>query len=127
MITDRLMEDRDLPLLELSLSQDEHHVGTEPDFFIQPGTITKVYEDESGPVLFARASAVMRIDIQYVSNEDVERNKAVMLQEFPKLAARAKENGYSEIIFNTKSRALKLFVRRYFHFEESDGEMRLML
>lgn len=121
------MEDSDLPLLELSLSQDEHHQGTDPSFFQQPNTITKVYEDTAGPVLFARASVALRIDIQYVSNEDVERNKAVMLEEFPKLAAKAKENGYSEIIFNSKSRALKIFVKRYFHFEESAGEMRLLL
>ena len=127
MITDRLMEDDDLPLLGMSLSRDEHHQETDPSFFQAPGTITKVYEDDHGPVLFARASVALRIDIQYVSNEDVERNKAVMLEEFPKLAAKAKENGYAEIIFNTKSRALKLFVRRYFKFEESAGEMRLTL
>lgn len=127
MIKDRLMEDSDLPLLELSLSQDKFHTETTPDFFLQPGTLTKVYEDSYGPVLFARASAALRIDIQYVSNEDIERNKEVMLQEFPKLAARAKENGYSEIIFNSHSRALKIFVRRYFGFHESADEMRLTL
>jgi hypothetical protein len=127
MITDRLMEDADLPLLELSLSQDEHHKTTTPEFFQTPGTITKVYEDSHGPVLFARASVALRLDIQYVSNEDVERNKAVMLDGFPKLVAKAKENGYSEIIFNSQSRALRLFVRRYFKFEESAGEMRLIL
>lgn len=127
MITDRLMGDSDLPLLDLSLSQDEHHKETDPSFFQQPGTITKVYEDELGPVLFARASQALRIDIQYVNNEDFERNKAVMLDGFPRLAARAKENGYSEIIFNSKSRALKLFVKRYFHFEGSADEMRLVL
>lgn len=127
MITDRLMEDIDLPLLELSLSQDEYHKETPPEFFQQPGTITKVYEDKLGPVLFARASVALRIDIQYVSNEDFERNKEVMLDGFPKLVTKAKENGYSEIIFNSKSRALKIFVRRMFGFQESEGEMRLML
>lgn len=123
-MTDRLFEDADLPLLELSLSRDEHHKGTEPEFFKQYGTITKVYEDENGPILFVRGAKALRLDIQYVDNDDSERNKKAMIEGFPALIAKAKAHGFSEVIFNTNSRALRVFCKRNFGFAESDGELR---
>jgi hypothetical protein len=127
MITDRFFEGSDLPLLELSLARDEHHKGTPTEFFIQPGTVTKVYEDGEGPILFVRGAKALRLDIQYVSNDDHERNKAAMLAGFDGLAQKAKQNGFSEIIFNSNSRALKIFCKRNFGFQESDGELRKYL
>lgn len=127
MVTDRLLEESDLPLLELSLSKDEHHTTTTPEFFTEPGTITKVYEDELAPILFVRGTPVLRLDIQYVSNDDFERNKTAMLEGFPSLAQKAKEHGFKEIVFNTRSRALSVFCKRHFGFKESQGELRVML
>lgn len=127
MITDRFMEDSDLPLLDLSLSQDKFHTGTTPEFFQAPGTVTKVYEDQHGPVLFVRGSSVLRLDIQYVLNEDIERNKAAMLEGFPPFAAKAKANGYSEIVFQTNNPFLARFCKQNFGFEKYEGEMRLLL
>ena len=128
MITDRLLDEvGDRPLLELSLAKDEHHQGTEPEFFSEPGTMCKVYEDEKSPIMFVRGTPVLRLDIQYVDNDDFERNKTVMLERFADLAQKAAENGFKEIIFNTNSRALKIFVRRNFGFFESAGEMRKIL
>jgi hypothetical protein len=127
MITDRFMEESDLALLELSLSRDEHHEGTTPEFFTEPGTLSKVYEDERGPILFVKGTPVLRLDIQYVSNEDFERNKEAMLEGFPPLAAKAKANGYKEIIFESNVRALRIFCQRHFGFKESAGELRKIL
>lgn len=124
MITDRLLREDDLALLEFSLDKDEHHKGTPPEFFVQPGTITKVYEDEHGPVLFVRGAKALRLDIQYVDNDDTERNKAAMLAGFDGLVEKARENGFTEVIFNTNSRALRIFCKRNFGFVESDGELR---
>lgn len=127
MITDRFLKESDLTLLEFSLAKDEHHQGTPPEFFVQPGTLTKVYEDEKGPVLFVRGAKALRLDIQYVDNNDTERNKAAMLAGFDSLADKAKANGFTEVIFNTNSRALKIFCKRHFGFTESDGELRKYL
>lgn len=124
MITDRLFQVSDLPLLELSLAKDEHHVGTQPEFFTQIGTIAKVYEDEKGPILFVRGAKALRLDIQYVSNDDTERNKAAMMQGFDGLVRKARENGFSEVIFSTNSRALAIFCKRHFGFYEEKGELR---
>lgn len=127
MVTNRIMEDSDLNLLETSLAADTEHVGTTPEFFTEPGTLCSVYEDGQGPVLFVRGTPVLRLDIQYVSNGDIERNKQAMLEGFPALAQRAREHGFKEVIFQTNSRALKIFVRRNFGFTESGGEMRKLL
>lgn len=127
MTTNRLYEDTDYDLLELSLSTDEHHTTTKPEFFTEPGTMCSVYEDEAGPVLFVKGSPVLRLDIQYVSNDDFERNKKAMLEGFPALAQKARENGFKEIVFESKVRALRLFVRRNFGFEEAGEEMRKIL
>lgn len=127
MVTDRMYEDADYDLLDLSLSRDEHHTTTKPEFFTEPGTVCKVYGDEQGPILFVKGSPVLRLDIQYVSNDDVERNKKAMLEGFPALEQKARENGFKEIVFQTNSRALAIFCRREFKFERYDGELRKLL
>lgn len=128
MITDRMFDaEQDFNLLELSLSKDEHHKTTTPEFFTEPGTLTKVYEDEQGPILFVRGTPVLRLDIQYVSNEDFARNKTAMLEGFPALAQKARENGFKEIAFQTNSRVLARFCKHNFGFEESQGELRKFL
>jgi hypothetical protein len=124
MITDRFLQESDITLLEFSLAKDEHHQGTPPEFFVQPGTITKVYEDEKGPVLFVRGAKSLRLDIQYVDNNDTERNKEAMLQGFDGLVKKARDNGFTEVIFTTNSRALAVFCKRNFGFEEIEGELR---
>lgn len=127
MIRDRLLQEGDYTLLELSLAKDEHHRGTAPEFFVQPGTITKVYEDEKGPVLFVRGAKALRLDIQYVSNDDHKRNIKAMLAGFDGLTKKAAENGFTEIIFNSNNHALKKFCTKRFGFVESDGELRKYL
>lgn len=124
MVTDRFIEPGDLSLVELSLAKDEYHSGTPPEFFIEPGTVCKVYEDELGPICFVRGSKALRLDIQYVSNADVKRNLTAMIAGFDKLAAKAKENGFSEVVFNTNNPLLKKFCMRRFGFVESHGELR---
>lgn len=125
MITDRLFNpEQDFSLLELSLAKDKHHTNTKPEFFTESGTMTKTYEDEDGPILFVRGTPVLRLDIQYVSNEDFMRNKAAMIEGFPALAQRAKEHGFKEIIFQTDSKILARFCKQSFGFVESQGELR---
>jgi len=127
MVTDRFLEQRDEELLELSLAKDENHQGTDVEFFKQPGTLCKVYEDEIGPICFVRGTKALRLDIQYVSNSDRKRNMKAMLEGFDKLAAKAKENGFTEIVFNTSNDLLRAFCIRRFGFEESQGELRKFL
>ena len=131
-LTDRWIEPQDVPLLELCLERDPHHVGTKVEFFFRPGTVTKVYEDEEGPVLFLRGEGIelkegkiLRVDVQYVDNEANERNRMAMLDGFPSLAEKAKANGFTQILFFTNVRALSIFCKRELGFKEvAKGELR---
>jgi hypothetical protein len=124
MVTDRLLNLTDYPLLKTSLQDDSNHQDTTPEFFSQPGTLTKVYEDDQGPVMFVRAAKSLRLDIQYVSNADVKRNMKAMLVGFDILAKRAKDNGFTEVCFQSNSPFLKAFCIKRFGFVESQGELR---
>lgn len=124
MITDRFTLPSDYNVLKVALANDEHHVGTTPEFFNSPGTICKVYEDEEGPILFVRGARALRLDIQYVDNTDSKRNMRAMLEGFDKLAAKAADNGFTEIIFNTNNPMLKRFCTKRFGFVESGSELR---
>lgn len=121
MVTDRFIEAGDMPALALSLAKDEHHKGTEPEFFTQIGTVCKVYSDEQGPICFVRGTKALRLDIQYADNDDVKRNMKAMLEGFDKLAEKAKENGFTEVVFTTNSNVLKRFCEKYFGFEAVSG------
>lgn len=124
MITDRLLELQDLNLLQLSLADDIYHQGTTVDFFTAPGSVCKVYEDEDGPICFVRGSKALRMDIQYMDNTDVRRNMKCMLQGFPPLVDKARENGFTEIIFNSDHDLLREFCVRRLGFVPSGDELR---
>lgn len=128
MVKDRLIDAQDKVLLAVSLSKDEHHKDTSPDFFYTPGTVCKVYEDSDGPICFVRCAKVLRLDIQYADNEDRKRNLKTMLSGFDGLEKTARNNGYTEIEFQSNSELLKTFCTRRFGFvEESGGLMRKYL
>jgi hypothetical protein len=110
MITSRqvdLLRDRDT--LEDALSRDEFHRGTDVSAFFQPGTITNVYEDENGPIVWLRASRSLRIDMMFFDNADRLRNKEAMVVGFRKLVEGAKAAGFAEITTSTNSPALLKF------------------
>ncbi len=127
MVTERLIEPDDESTLAIILAKDQYHTLTDPEFFYSPGCITKVYEDENGPVLFARASKALRLDLQFMDNGDKKRNLKVLIAGFPDLVQRAKDNGFSELIFNTSNKELESFCTRRFGFVKSDGELRRFL
>lgn len=121
------MEETDLPLLETSLAFDKFHTTTTPEFFVEPGTLTKVYEDEAGVGIFVKGTPVLRLDLQFVDNDDAKRNIKIMMAGFPDLMAKARTAGYKEIIFQSDSPLLKAFCTKRFGFNESAGEMRVGL
>lgn len=121
-----MIEYSDRTVLADSLARDDQHKNTTPEFFYEPWSVCKVYEDEKGPVCFVRGSKALRLDIQYVDNADVKRNIKAML-EFDKLAAKARTNGFTEVVFTTNSPLLKNFCMRRFGFVEECGELRKII
>ncbi len=123
MISDREYDAKvDYTPLALSLIADAHHKTTTPEFFSEPGTSTKVYEDGAGQIVFVRGTPVLRLDLQFVDNGDWRRNMAAMVECFPSFAAKAKEDGWREIVFNTSVPALKKFCIKRLGFNLVEGE-----
>lgn len=128
MVTDRMIEPSDLPLLAESLAHDAYHKTTTPEFFTQPGTVAKVYEDKDGPILVVRGAKALRLDLQYLNNDDTKRNLTAMMDGFDGLVKKARENGFQEVLFTTNNPLLKKFCMRRFGFVEVDGcELRKFL
>lgn len=121
------MNESDEPLVEASLGRDDFHKTTKVGFFKEKGTVTKVYEDERGSILFARMSLSVRIDIQFVDNADTERNRQAMLEGFPRLLEAARASGYKELTFQSDNPMLRRFCVRRLGFYESGGELRRVI
>ena len=117
MVTDRLLQESDYELLKESLEKDEYHKTTSPDFFAQEGTLSKVYELDEEPVLFARACKALIMDLQFLDNNNVQANRKVMEEGFPILTEMAKKNGFNSIIFQTSNSLLQRFCERKLKFE----------
>lgn len=122
MVTDRFIEPSDLIPLAISLAKDQYHKGTEAEFFTQFGCISKVYEDEVGPIMYVRGAKALRLDIQFTDNNDARRNMKAMLERFPDLVEKAKDNGFAEIVFVTNSPLLKKFCEKRLGFEILAGD-----
>jgi hypothetical protein len=117
MITDRLLYADDIPYLEVSLLKDEAHHETPVSFFTQEGAMTRVHEDEKGPIAFSRAVKSLRIDVHFCYNDDEKRNAAALIEGLNKLAPIAKSSGYSEIVFTTNVEKLAYFGRDVLGYE----------
>ena len=119
---ERWIDSEDYSILKESLDKDTFHKGTKPEFFYAPGSLCKVYEDDKGPVLFLRAVKVLRLDIQFLDNYDLERNREIMKNNFQSFASSCKEAGFSELVFNTSSPHLKRFCQKVLKFTQVEGD-----
>ena len=125
MVFSRVLTSDDYELLKTLLKNDEYHSDTSVDFFYEEGTACNVYCDEKGPILFLRGSSVLcngigfiQLDIQFIKNEDTKRNMKAMIEGFPELENRAKENGFSGFFFVSTVPRLRRFCIKYLGFSE---------
>ena len=123
----RAISEGDRTLLDSSLSKDTYHKDTKADFFYAPGTFCNVHEDDTGPVMFVRATKSLRFDVQFVENDDRVKNAKALKEVFQGYEDRARANGFTEFVFFSDSPALKKFCEEQFGFKELNGEMRKLL
>lgn len=121
-MTDRWLTLDDYTTLSFSLKRDQYHQETTPEFFYQPGSFCKVYEDDSGPIMFVRGLKSLRIDIQFINNNDFERNRRAMIENFPAFVNQCRSAGFGELVFNTTSPLLKRFCKKTLGFKEVPGD-----
>lgn len=127
MLTSRRLEESDREMLTESLSRDEFHKGTTSDFFYENGTVSNVYNLDDSPVVVLRACKALRLDIQFLDNEDKRRNAAALMGGFQALVEMARANGFKELVFCSTSPLLVEFCKKHFGYEEVEGELRLKI
>ena len=94
--------------------------------FYEEGTVTSVFEDEQGIVLFIRGKVLngaIVMDVQYLNNSNVKRNMRTMLEGFPIIEARAKANGFSGFIFESRVPLLRKFCIKRLGFQVHDENL----
>ena len=123
-ITNRWITDEDYPLLAGSLFLDEYHKDTSAGFFYEEGTVCSVYEDEQGPICWVRGKpivqngiGIIQLDIQFFNNRDAKRNMRAMLEGFPELERKARENGFAGFFFVSDVLLLRQFCIKRLGFE----------
>jgi hypothetical protein len=119
----RPLLEEDRSILEQSLANDPYHKDTTADFFYEVGSASRMYMDKDGPVFVLRGTPALRLDMQFLNNEDILRNATTMLAYIDHLVASAQSSGFKEIIFQTDNPKLKQFCAKRMGFTESSGEM----
>lgn len=128
MTSSRYLEEHDAALLAESLAKDTFHKDTPVKFFYAPGSMSLMYEDEQGPVFVVRGTKALRLDIQFLDNRDFERNRKTLEDQFPGFVEKARENGFTELVFTSDSPLLRRFFKqKRYGFVECEGELRKFL
>lgn len=108
-------EDRKQLTEWIAASPESHQVPT--DFWVDKEIGVKKFaiEDESGKVFHLRVENVMRVYVQFPpeGTVDPERTKAALTESFKTIAGNGIRLGYKEMIFDSTSKALIRFFRKF--------------
>lgn len=121
----REVTEQDKEQLEKWVAADPAHCGLlTADFWIPtrdadgnktPGTKCFSVEDENGVAFYLRLDNVMRVYVQFPpdSERDSERIKKALEESFSTIAGNAHKLGYKEMIFNSVSKSLIRFFKKF--------------
>lgn len=121
----REVTEKDKEQLEKWVAADPDHSGLlTADFWIPPrdaegnkipGTKCMSVEDENGVAFYLRLDNVMRVYVQFPpdAERDSERIKKALEGSFLTIAGNAHKLGYKEMIFNSVSKSLIRFFRKF--------------
>jgi hypothetical protein len=115
MLTVRAVQDTDKPLLMVAAEADPYHVAAGITGERWAGKDSIFYEDEFGPVVALKTSNVVRVDIQFLT-QDKKRNGDALVAGFYSYVGILQKRGVTEIVFNTESPEVAHFFQKRFHF-----------
>lgn len=118
-------------IAEWIAADPDHRDRVNDQFFIgpEPGAQCLTLTNPQGKVFFFRLTRVLRIDIQFPpasTEEEQSRLRRGLTSGFRWLRQRAAAAGFREIVFQSESRMLKVFCRR-FGFKESPQELSCLI
>jgi hypothetical protein len=122
MITNRPLEEKDIPMLEKALDQDtfEH---CEAKNYTMDHAYSVVYEDEKGPVGVLRYTKTLRLVCVWCDNDDKRRNATGAVQAIIDAVQQAKANGFTDVVCETESESLKKFYVEKLGFKEAGNTL----
>ncbi len=110
----------DKPLLQKWIDAESDHKASSPEFYFQPNTKAVVYLDDAGPVLAAKFTPIVRLDLEFSPLAGKLRIAKTMLKEVPALIEQAKNQGFHEFVFSSSSPELIKFCTKIGFCEVSD-------
>jgi hypothetical protein len=108
----RTLDENDKALLAEWIAAEPDHSNSTPDFYYTPGTKTILYSDEQGPVCVVRYSSSLRLDIDFSPTAGKDRIKKMLSANLPEVVNQAKAQGFSELVFDSTSKALIRFCEK---------------
>lgn len=117
MLTVRKVREADRPLLDAAAEADPFHKagGLTGEHWAGPDSI--FYEDEIGPVVALKTSNIVRVDVQFLT-QDKARNANALIAGFYAYVGILHKRGVREIIFNSDSPEVAHFFQKRFRFRE---------
>lgn len=118
----------DEPGFQAALDKDQtFHPGQKAEWFTGPTAHTEVYEDEHGPIAVLRCTKTLRLCTGWYDANDKSRNARAVVHGIRLAVDRARESGFTEIIFETQNPELAKFCTKVLGFQASAGEYVLTL
>jgi hypothetical protein len=120
MLTVRAVQETDKPLLKVGAEADPYHAkaGVTGEEWVGKDSI--MYEDGLGPVVALKTSNVVRVAIQFLTQDKV-RNGEALVAGFYAYVGILQKRGVTEIVFHTESPQIGYFMRKRFHFRPVRG------
>lgn len=109
----RPLIEQDRPLIEGWIAAEPDHKNNTFEWYQAPGSKTVIYEDSEGPVFTVRYSSALRTDMEFNPEASKERVRAMFKEVVPEAAKQAKAQGFSEIVFQSVSKRLIVFLRAF--------------
>ena len=116
LVTHRFITETDVPNLKESLENDPYHYATPVSFFLETGTVCSVYYLDDDLVFYIKGTPIehdgwniLKLDIQFVDNNDFRKNIKTMTDGLEELAIRSYINGFDVICFESVAPHLRNF------------------
>jgi hypothetical protein len=115
MLKVRRVEESDRELLDAAARSDPFHLAAGLTGQHWAGKDTLFYEDELGPVVALKTTNVVRVDVQFLTQEKA-RNARALVAGFYSYVGILQKRGVKELVFNTESPDVAEFFQKRFHF-----------
>ena len=113
----RKATEEDLQRFKECLAADPDHGEQDPDAWTAPPGEFMVFFDENGNRVFARIERVLKVSMQHDPGCRKRNTAAIIHNGFHWLLGRARENGFSEVIFESRAPRLIRFLGKLFGAE----------